>query len=209
MKAGQKPADKPVEKVEAKTEAVKDGRPDPDKFSTVGEYYEAVAEWKFDQKQQALEKSRQVEKAKTEQQSAVSKFQDRVKEFSKTATDMQDVLEAVDHIPVSPAMQDIFVNSENGHELMYELAKDPEEYERINKLSPLAAAREIGKREAKLSAASKSGETTIETKTTKAPPPVKPVSGKSTSASTKDPGDMNFQEYKAWYEKQYGAEKRG
>lgn len=203
LKAGTKPADEAVKAVETKTASAKDAKPNPDDFQTVGDYYEAVAEWKFEQKEKAKEQASLVARAKTEQEKTVTTFQSKVKEFQKTATDLHEVLENVDHIVLGPALQDIFLTSDNGPELMYDLAKDPAEYERINKMSPLAAAREMGKREAKMSSAVSSQEVT-ETKTTKAPPPVKPITGKSASVSTKDPGDMTYQEYKEWHKKKFG-----
>ena len=198
LKNGQKPIEK-VEPVETKAKQT-EGRPDPDNFKNQAEYVEALADWKFDQKQAKAEQSRKLEQAKAEQEKTTTTFQAKTKEFQKTNPDFLEVLEAVDHIPLTPALQDIFLTSENGHELMYDLAKNPEEYERISKLSPTAIYREMGKREAKMSQPSKE---VIEPKTTKAPAPVKPV-GKSATVSTKDPGEMSYQEYKAWHAKQYG-----
>ena len=81
---------------------------------------------------------------------------------------------------------------------MYQLAKNREEYERICKLSPLAAAREMGRFEAKL----QSSEAPTQAKTTtKAPPPLKPVNAKA-SASVKDPDSLPYREWKAWREQQ-------
>lgn len=203
MKAGTKPAEEQAKPVETKAETPsKNGKPDPNKFDTVGDYMEALSDWKYEERTKAAEQAKKLAETKTEQEKTVAKFQEKIKEFQKTATDMQEVLEAVDHIPLSPALQDVFLQSENGHQLMYELAKEPEEYERISKLPASAQYREMGKREARLSM--NSSAEVVAPKTTKAPPPVKPISGKGTVVSTKDPGDMSYQEYKEWHKKTGG-----
>jgi hypothetical protein len=199
--SNQKSADSDRNIVEAKADAAKDAKPDPERFNSQQEYIEALTDWKIEQKAKAAEMAQKVEAAKAQQEKTVSGFRERVKEFQKTATDLPEVLEAVDHIPLSPALQEIFIESERGHELMYTLAKNPAEYERIAKLPPLAAAKEMGKLEAKL--ASKSSDAEPEAKTTKAPPPIKPVT-RANAVSTKDPGEMSYQEYKAWHKKQFG-----
>ena len=104
----------------------------------------------------------------------MSAHRERVKSFADKTEDFMDVIEAVDDIPVSAALQEIIVSSENGPELMYELAKNREEYERIAKLSPLAVARELGKLEVKL-AARASEQKAEPKKLTKAPQPIEPV----------------------------------
>jgi hypothetical protein len=82
---------------------------------------------------------------------------------------------------------------------MYELAKNPEEFERINKLGALTAAREIGKIEAKLPDLSSDKET--KKITTKAPAPLKPVGGGSTG-TTVPLDELDYQAYKAARKKQ-------
>lgn len=202
MKAGQKPAEEP-KKLEAKVEVSKEGKPDPDKFNTLGEYYEALADWKYDQRQKQSDKAKHVETVKSAYENKVKSFQDKSKEFVKTAPDFFDTLAEVDHIPLNPALEDLLLRSKNGHELLYDLVKEPEEYERISKLDPTDVAYEMGLRGAKFVKAPSSVET-IETKTTKAPPPVKPI-GKSTTVSTKDPGEMTMPEYKEWYKRNFGG----
>ena len=184
-----------------KPKTASDGKPDPEQYKNAAEYFEALTDWKVDQKEKAREFQAKAAQAKTEQEKTLSGFRERTKEFKKTVTDFDDVLADVDHIPLSAAMQDLFVSSDHGHQLLYELAKDPAEYERVTKMSPLQAARELGKREAKLSV--KASEEPIETKTTKAPPPIKPV-GKASTVSTKDPGEMSYRDYVEWHKRTGG-----
>jgi hypothetical protein len=90
-------------------------------------------------------------------------------------------------------------DSELGPQIAYHLARDRAECERIARLNPIAAVREIGKLEAKLSPSVSEEKKTP--KLSAAPEPIKPVSG-STAASTKKPDEMEYQEYKRYREEQ-------
>lgn len=177
--------------VEAPKKASTDGRPDPDKFNTHAEYVEALADWKFEQKRQAHEEESRKKALQTEQQKTLEAHTKRVKSFAEKTEDFQDVLENVDDLPVSQAVQELLISSENGPELMYELAKNRAEFERISSLSPISAARELGRFESKfLSKASATG--TQETKKlTNAPKPIDPVGAKGGSG-TKSIYDPNL-----------------
>jgi hypothetical protein len=169
-----------------KTEA--EGKPDAGNFDTHAEYVEALTEWKIEQREKAREQQAQQSKLKDQQQQAVKSHQDRVKTFAESVKDFQDTLEQVDDVQVSPVVQELIISSENGPELMYELAKNREGFERINKLPPLAAARALGRIESKL--ASHDSQPEIK-KTTKAPKPIGPVGtggkGSGTSRNLDDP----------------------
>lgn len=153
-----------------------DGRPVADDFENHSDYLEALIDWKAEQKIKERDLKQKKEQAESEQEKLVREHAERVQSFSKEVEDFQEVLSEVDDVPVSLTFQELILASENGPKLMYELAKNREEFERINKLSPLAAARELGKFEAKIS---KSTEVKPEIKkTTKAPNPITPVGSK-------------------------------
>lgn len=187
-----KGAEAPKEKPE--TPAAKDGKPSADDFETHAEYVEALTDWKVEQKAKALEEKQRKAALETEQQKLQSAHLTRVKSFAEKTADFEEVIADVEDIPVSAAVQEIIVTSENGPELMYELAKNRAEFERISKLPPLAAAREIGRIETRIAA--KASEKPEPKKLTKAPPPPKPVGGSkaSTAKSIYDP-DISFEEY--------------
>lgn len=173
-----------------------DGKPDPDKFDTHAEYVEALTEWKLEQKLKAREVEQNKRALETEQERLFKAHTERVKAFAEKTEDFQEVLEAVDDVPVSAAVQEIIVSSENGPELMYALAKDRDEYARICKLPPLAAARAIGKIEEKLSAKTSEAKKTEPKKLTQAPKPIAPVGGnKGSVAKSIDDPDLPFPEY--------------
>jgi hypothetical protein len=175
-----------------------EGKPDPEKFETHAEYVEALTDWKTEQKFKERELKSEQNKIQSEQQNVIKSHQERLKSFSEKTKDFNDVLMEVDDIVVSPAVSQLLVTSENGPELMYELAKNRDEFEKLNKLPPLAAARELGRIESRIS--SKSTEKKVETKKiTSAPKPIEPVGagGKgSTPKSITDP-NLSQAEYEA------------
>lgn len=195
LKKGETPNPEPKEAKVEKTAKSDTGKPDPDKFETVADYLEAVADWKYEQRIQKAEADKKLAEAKSTYEKSISTFQEKRDEFKKSVADYDEALESVEHIPLSVALHDFILESEHGPQLAYELAKNPDEYERVSKLSPLALYREMGKMEAKISPASTSEKTP--NKITKAPPPIKPVS-KGAVTSTKDPGEMSYREYAEW-----------
>lgn len=179
--------------------APKDGRPVPDDFETNEEYVEALTDWKTEQKIREHERNQEISRIKAEQERQFRDHLSRVETFKEKVDDFEEALENVSDVPVSSTLSELIVTSENGPELMYELAKDREEFERINKLPPLAAARALGRLESRISSSEKQ-KPEIK-KTTKAPPPMTPV-GSKVRASTKSPDQMSYREFKAWREAQ-------
>lgn len=182
--------------VEAKPAAVVEGKPSSDKFDTHAEYVEALTDWKLDQKLKDRDSKLENSRIESEQQRVARQYNERAKVFAEKTSDFKDVLEEVDDVPLSPALRDMFLSSENGPELAYELAKNRVEFERVSKLSPLAAAREIGKLEARIARPAAESK---EIKTTKAPAPIVPVGGSGKGAVTKlisDPG-LSQSEYES------------
>lgn len=177
------------------------GKPNADDFETIGEYFEAVAEWKADQKIKA-EKAAEAEKlkaesARTEAERIQKAHNDRVKQFMAKQTDYEAVvteaLEELGDVEFGPGFASLIQESENGPELFYELAKNPDELARINSLSYGAMSREIGKLEARLEARAQSKP---EFKKSNAPQPIGTVKaqGSGVKKSIFDKG-LSFAEY--------------
>ena len=190
------PAGEKTEKVE--TKPVVDGKPNPDSFETHAEYIEALTDWKIEQKEKAAKEQDQKTKLQTEQQNLLEAHSERVKSFAKQTKDFDDVIAEVDDVIASAVVQELIVSSDNGPALMYELAKNRAEFERINKLPPLAAARELGRLESKLSEEKKPEPKKIP----KAPKPLEPVGKGSSGSVTKSPENMSQSEYEAWRREQ-------
>lgn len=129
-------------------------KPNPDKFGSYDEYVEALADWKADQRVAESFKRRDAERSQAaEARAAEAKAQawaERQSEF-REATPDYDAVVGKSSVQVAPHVVDALLDSESGPELAYHLAKRPETVKRINALSPLSAARELGRIEATLS----------------------------------------------------------
>lgn len=107
--------------------------------------------------------------------------------------DYDKVVSAAAEVTVTDTMGQAILESEQGAELVYHLAKNPDEARRIAALPRTSQARELGKIEARLEPA----ETPKPPKkTTAAPNP--PSRVKSTGTTTKSPETMTQDEYNAW-----------
>ena len=173
---------KPEEKaVESKPKT--DGRPKGDDFDTHTEFVEALTDWRIEQRDTKKANESRDSQLKSEHETLTKSHTDKVNEFKKDHDDFEEVMEEVADFAVSATIEHVILSSDVGPAIMYELAKDKKELERINKLSPLFAARELGKIEARVQRSSDSDEK-LEIKTTKTPAPIKPV-GTSGSGSKK------------------------
>lgn len=176
-----------------------DQEPNPEQFETVREYLKAQTRWEIKQEQKKSELVKKTSEAKDAFQSKIQDFHKKVGDFKKTTADYDDVAAEFDEAYPSGmpnTVLDVISESDHGPQIMYDLAKDHAEFERVSKLPPLSLAREIGRREARLS--TNSGENqNPKPKTTGAPAPMVPVKG-AAAVNTKDPGNMSMREYNAW-----------
>lgn len=163
-------------------------KPTPEKFDDYGAYVEALTEFKADEKVKAALDTR--EKAATEKretETRQSTWQTRKAEAAKAIPDLDSVLQSSD-VPVANHVSVELLDSEFGPQIAYKLANDRELAEKLNAMTPTQAAREIGRLEAGYVSAPAAVEPepepvpVVEVKTTKAPPPVKPIGqGRSTA----------------------------
>lgn len=198
--------DKPKESKAEPEKVAKDttGQPDPDKFDTFAEYTIALNEWVFDKKE-AEKAQKATEKTQLEQQQELGRnFNKRLTEFKEKTEDFDDVVDAgmkAGH-KLEDAAQHAIIESEFSAQIMYELAKNLPELERISKLSPTQQIKELGKIEARF--------TTEPVKEVKkqsnAPAPIAPIKAKGTTVikSLNDP-NLSQKEYEAIRRKQQQA----
>ncbi len=93
------------------------------------------------------------------------------------------------NLPVTEAMAGVIQAVDNGPDVLYHLGSNPAEAARISTLTPQEQAFELGRMSAALTAP--------QPKTvTEAPPPIKPVTGRS--PAQRDPSKMSMDEYKKW-----------
>jgi hypothetical protein len=152
---------------------------------------EKAAEYIDSLVEQRLSKREQERQA----QAAQSDFQRRTAEVRAQNPDFDDVIMSAADIHVSEGVTQALLTSEHGPAMMYQLAKSPAELARISALPPIAAAREIGRLEARLTSG------TPAPKTTKPAirPPVPPTSVNGSTPSTRNLDDLPISEYKRAY----------
>jgi hypothetical protein len=184
-----KPQDKPSEPAQAAAP----GKPKLEDFTTLESYQEALTDWKLDQREQ----TRKEAEKRTAAEETVRKEQDswakREKAARKAHDDYDDLIDTV-KIPAGPgvlAARQAMLEDDNGAELLYYLAKNPKELERIAGLAPASAAVAIGKLSAKFDhppAPEPPGKPRI-TGAPKPPPP----SGRAGKTASDDPNDPEVQ----------------
>jgi hypothetical protein len=94
-------------------------------------------------------------------------------------------------------MAETIQSSDIGPDLAYYLGTHPNEASRISRLSPILQAKEIGKLEVKIASEP------VLKKTTSAPPPIAPISGRgsgSPSYDTTDPRSVKNMSTSEWIE---------
>lgn len=174
-------------------------KPTVDQFKDYGEFVEALADWKADQKVSEALKARDVEMAKTAdarvQETKAQTFVERQNAAREAIPDYDAVVGAAD-VPISEHVGKVLLNSPKGADLVYHLAKNPAEAARISQMSAEDAAYELGQISATLGRPS-----TPAKPVTKAPAPMKPTAGNGSSSAT-DPSKMSHEEYRAMRAKQ-------
>lgn len=178
-------ATKKQQPVEQKTTTEK---PKQESFNTDSEYLEALADWKLDQRQQKQSADAERENQQKTLNEKRQKFSKSAKEAAKKYNDFNDVVSNPD-IAISETMEQVILESEVGPDVLYHLGQNLDIALEIAQMPPHMAAREIGKIEARLSIPAQK-------KTTNAPPPMKPLGGKSSSKP--DPKKMSTAEWIKW-----------
>ena len=169
--------------------APKQKEPDISDFDTFDDYTEALAEYKFNQKAQA-----QQQQASQQQQAqkVAQDWQSKVEKVRAVAPDFDEAFANVAEITFAQSTLDAVAGHEKGAEIAYLLGKDPVKAYQIASLPPIQQLMAIGE------IAAKTNLTRPKT-VTNAPPPVKPVSGKS---SIVDPNSLSMKEWVAYRNKQ-------
>lgn len=155
---------------------------------------EAYAEVLAAQKAEQLIAQREAEKRRHE---ALDAYHEREEDARSKYADFEQVA----YNPstrITEVMAETIQASEVGPEVAYYLGSNPKEADRISRLSPFLQAKEIGRIEAKLIAEPPAK------KTTTAPPPIAPVTGKGMSTAptfdTTDPRSIQSMTTSQWIE---------
>lgn len=123
----------------------------------------------------------------------VEAFRDQAEEAKKVYADFDQVVAlASDRRFVSDDLSLMILESDQSADLAYHLGKNPALAVQLSQMSPVAAARELGRIEATLAPP--------KPKTaTKAPDPINPVTGRAATPA-KDINSMSLAEFAAWRE---------
>lgn len=201
-------AEKRAEEAERKlAERDSKSRPDSDKdskepkaedFKTVGEYTDALVEYRLEKKWAEREAKQVQERQEQAARTAQDALNTRIAATVKELPDYAEVIAESD-IDLPPHMAVYVAESPIGPKLGYHLAKHPEDFDRISKLSPIRAIAELGKLEDRLEKPAKAKEPEADEKpaTSRAPSPIKPLEGNSAQV-TKDPAKMTIQELREY-----------
>jgi len=149
--------------------------PSADQFGSVEEYADALATQKA---QELVARQREQQ----EQSTIIEAYHDKEEEVRGKYDDFEQVAYNP-NLPITTVMAQTIQASDIGPEVAYHLGSNPKEAERISRLTPIMQAKEIGKLEAKLMA-----DPPVK-RTTNAPAPISPVSGKGSSSPTYDTTD--------------------
>lgn len=172
--------------------------PRPGDFDTDADYDDALQQHRIDSgvsRAMAKTAEQQAQKFSQEANTAAGEaYSQRVAETVIRIPDFAEVVGKSD-IAISSALQEALRDSERGPDLVYHLAKNPAEAERLNGMSVRQMDREIGRMELTLAPQSKPAPPAA--RTTSAPPPAKVGTAASAPPST-DPSKMSMAEYEAW-----------
>lgn len=157
-------------------------KPTPDSFDTYDEFVEALTDWKVEQKDNAKSSARAQQTAEMVRE---ANWASKLEDVRSVIPDYAEVVGSSE-VTISDHVADALFDSDLGPQLAYHMAKNPEVVERLNKLSPVKAAIELGRLEVALT-------TPVARPTTKAPAPVNPI--RSAPARQSDLAKVSMDEY--------------
>jgi hypothetical protein len=147
-------------------------RPDPSKFETLGEYFDALSDFKVES---ALRTERQRQAQEWEQSQAQQKVQVEREQWNSKIDGARKRHPDFDTIALNPdlpvaegsAIDWWVMNSEHGAEVLYHFASNPDQLEALNRMPPLEAAKALAKVEFEMTDAP----APVQRQVPKAPPP--------------------------------------
>lgn len=179
-----------LQKKEEPAQTVTETPPKPDDFDDYADFISAQASFTVKQElatANAVESKREAEKeAGRKKTQALETFDKQVHEARGRYDDF-DAVVFDPSVPINDAMVAVISQSEQGADIAYHLGTNPAEAQRIARMEPLAAARELGRIEYALSAPRK---------TTNAPKPAAVIN--RGGVSDPDPEKMDIPQYRKY-----------
>lgn len=121
-------------------------KPTPDKYDDYGDYVEALTDWKTEQ---AVAKRMEQDSTRKVAETRSQTFAERQIATRAVLPDYDAVVGASE-ASISNHVGEALMESDRGPELAYHFAKNPDVLQNLNGMTPMQAAREIGKLEATL-----------------------------------------------------------
>ena len=191
---GSRPQTQQVPEPAAREPAAKPNLAD---FTDYETYIEALTDWKTTQKVTEVVHNQRAatvqERHQAEAMELAKGWVSKQETVRKSIADYDEVMGGADTV-VAPYITDAILTSDRGPEVAYHLAKNPALAEKLNRLSPIAAAREIGRIEAALEKSSPG--------TTRTAPPAPAKTTRSSATIPGDPAKMSHDQYRAMRAKQ-------
>lgn len=156
-------------------------KPKLEDFDSLEAFTEALTDWRMDEREWKREQAATAERERQAVEQIAKGFQAREQEAEKRYPDYREKLSAVDDVKLPPSHARLLLESEAGPDIAYKLAQDRAELERFTQLSPIQAAKAVAKLEAAFESPAPQEEE--QPRVSKAPPPIRPVASKSTSAA--------------------------
>jgi hypothetical protein len=183
--------------------------PQQSEFSDYDAYQNALIEYRVGQRFEQAQRQAQQQAQERAQQEQYQGWQQNVGRFRNEAPDFDEVLGAVDHIEIPPFLQQALIEDEMGPKLAYELAKNPEAFEKVlQNRSQFGALKALGEFKAGLNGAAKAPPPQRRP-VSQAPEPIRPVSKGANGTVTRPLDEMAYQDYKRARERQIKAQRAG
>lgn len=158
-------------------------------------YQAAMVQFAAAEARKAALEAIEAERKQAEVKSRTETWRSREAKFAEKTPDYRDAV-ADPTLPINNDMATIIAEMDEGPAVAYYLAKNRDLAEAIHRLPPIAAARELGKIEARLSTPAP-----VTPPVSKAPPPP-PTLKASEPAIEKDPSQMSDAEFAKWRKRQ-------
>ena len=159
---------------------VVEGKPRADQFNDAFEYAEALAEWIAENALKQRDAEEAGRRAKEAQEKVLQSWNEKIAKAKADLPDFDAMVQS-STIVVGDEIRDSILESDVGPQLLYFLASDDDFAKRLTEMPVVKALREIGKLEARFEAKEekpRKAEKVRETvSSSKAPEPIKPLSG--------------------------------
>lgn len=150
------------------------GKPTREMFENDDQYFEALSDFKVEQRLQERETAQ-------EQRKLVENYNTRAQEFSKERPDFFDIINDAADLIIAPETAYIIQKSEIGPKLALHLAENPDVADKLNRLDATSRVYELGKIEAKLAPTQPIVKAEVK-RVSSAPAPLTPVKGAAPAA---------------------------